>query len=80
MIARGRRFADLVVNLVVDDGARAESAHEASLLLGRSATSYEQAAQADADRIRAGAAGVAVSRAATDPRLRQAVDAALAAR
>ena len=107
----------------------AESAREAGLLLGRSATTCDQAVAADADYlgvgpiwttpskadanpplglhelaricaavstpviaiggvdagnaagcIRAGAAGVAVIRAATDPRLRQAVDAALAAR
>jgi thiamine-phosphate pyrophosphorylase len=109
--------------------AGAESAREAGLLLGRSATNYEQAVQADADYlgvgpiwatpskadadppigldelaricaavtvpvvaiggvdadnagdcIRAGTAGVAVIRAATDPRLRQVVDAAFAAR
>jgi len=107
----------------------AESAREFGLLLGRSAASYSEAVQADADYlgvgpiwetpskegaeppigldelaricaavdvpvvaiggvdasnagdcIRAGAAGVAAIRAATDPRLRQAVDAAFAAR
>jgi thiamine-phosphate pyrophosphorylase len=107
----------------------AESAREAGLLLGRSATTFEQALSADADYlgvgpiwatpsksdaeppiglaelsricaavstpviaiggidasnaedcIRAGAAGVAVIRAATDPDLRKAVDEALAAR
>jgi len=107
----------------------AETAREAGLLLGRSATTFEQAVAMDADYlgvgpiwatpskpdgdpplglgelaricravsvpviaiggidatnagdcIRAGAAGVAVIRAATDPGLREAVDAALAAR
>jgi thiamine-phosphate diphosphorylase len=110
-----------------DSGA--EQARRAGLLLGRSATSYEQAVAADGDYlgvgpiwetpskldaapalgleelericravsvpviaiggidvsnaarcIEAGAAGVAVIRAALDPTLRQAVDAALAAR
>lgn len=107
----------------------AERARAAGLLLGRSAVTFEQAVEADADYlgvgpiwetpskedadpalgldelaricaavsvpvvaiggidaanagacIRAGAAGVAVIRAATDPSLRQAVDEALAAR